>query len=339
MEILAKQRILTEMETRYQEHVSIYKNNKNSLEEVEGVLHKLRMMFSSEEEKLDRIILRQSEADKEMSTLLNEKQQIKQDLEELTASISETNEELQLLESKNADINQENKVLEEYVNRKLQEREGYSKEHTDIRIQLATMQQEIRSLKDDTTRMQEDVVRHFNGIKERERQLQHNNNKIEAIQSDTNQNKAEIAQNDKKVLELKSQIAEKEKKRSNDEQELQELEQEIRNWNRTIEELTDKKHRFEVQTSRLEVELENFQNNIWEEYEVTWNSAVKYRDENLGLATINQQIQILRKEIEDLGDVNVSAIEEYKSVSQRFQFMTEQKNDLVSAGKLEKCNN
>ena len=116
MEILAKQRILTEMETRYQEHVSIYKNNKNSLEEVEGVLHKLEMMFSSEEEKLDRIILRQSEADKEMSTLLNEKQQIKQDLEELTASISETNEELQLLESKNADINQENKVLEEYMN-------------------------------------------------------------------------------------------------------------------------------------------------------------------------------------------------------------------------------
>ena len=31
---------------------------------------------------------------------------------------------------------------------------------------------------------------------------------------------------------------------------------------------------FEVQCSRYEAELENYQNNIWEEYGITWNTAV-----------------------------------------------------------------
>ena len=34
-----------------------------------------------------------------------------------------------------------------------------------------------------------------------------------------------------------------------------------------------------------------------------------------------------------MGDINVSAIEEFKRVNERYQFMIEQKNDLITAGK------
>ena len=41
---------------------------------------------------------------------------------------------------------------------------------------------------------------------------------------------------------------------------------------------------------------------------------------------------MLKKEIGELGDVNVGAIDEYKRVSERYKFMTDQKNDLITAG-------
>lgn len=331
-EISIRKNILTEMQTQYQSEVSIYRDSKNSLFNTDETLHKLEMQLSSEVEKLNRVSIQQSEINKEISALLNERKQIHQNLKELTDSICETNRELQVLESQSADINKEGKELEIFLNEKLKEREESSKDQTDIRIRLATMQQEVRNLKDHTTRVQEDMIKHLNGIKERERQLQQNNDAIKTIQAVIEQSKAEIGQIEEKVIQLKSEIEKKEEKRTQEEQKLHELELQIKDWNRTTEELTDKKHRFEVQSSRYEVELETFQNNIWEEYEVTWNSAVKYSDESLTLTTINQQIQILKDEIVKLGDINVGAIEEFKSVSQRYQFMIKQKNDLITAG-------
>ena len=331
-EISARNSILAEMETRYQEQITYYRNNKASLENTLEALRKLEMQLSTEEESLNRVSMQQADVEKEMSALENENRQIHHNLEELKVSISETNRELRELEDRNADINQETKEFEAYLKEKLEEREACSKEQTDIRIQLAAMQQEIRSLKERTGRMQEDAVRHFKGIETREKQLLNKNEEVKSIQKDMERQKGEIARIEEKTIQLTSEIEKIEKKRMQEGQKLHELEQEIKEWNRIIEEITDKKHRLEVQNSRYEVELENYQNNIWEDYEVTWNTAISYRDENLTLTEVNQQIQMLKKEIGELGDVNVGAIDEYKRVSERYKFMTDQKNDLITAG-------
>ena len=138
---------------------------------------------------------------------------------------------------------------------------------------------------------------------------------------------------EKEVTQLKASIENMENKRSKDEIRLSEVEQELKDINKIIQDITDNKHRVDIQCSRYEVELENIQNNIWEEYEVTWKTASDYRDEKLTLSTINKQIQLLKSEIDKMGDINVSAIEEFKRVNERYQFMIEQKNDLITAGK------
>ena len=53
-------------------------------------------------------------------------------------------------------------------------------------------------------------------------------------------------------------------------------------------------------------------NYMWEEYEITYNHAMKLRDENLtDLAYMKRQIQELKNEIRKLGTVNVNAIEDF----------------------------
>ena len=73
-------------------------------------------------------------------------------------------------------------------------------------------------------------------------------------------------------------------------------------------------------------------NYMWEEYEITYNHAMKLRDENLtDLAYMKRQIQELKNEIRKLGTVNVNAIEDFKNISERYAFLKNQHDDLVEA--------
>jgi chromosome segregation protein len=136
---------------------------------------------------------------------------------------------------------------------------------------------------------------------------------------------------ERRSAELQAAIEEKEKQRAKEESRLQELDKDIKEWSQSTGDLTDRKYRIEVQCSRYEVELENFQNNIWEEYEITYNNAVPFKDDTLTPGAVNQQIQTLKKEISALGEVNVNAIEEFKRVGERYNFLNEQRTDLLTA--------
>ena len=71
---------------------------------------------------------------------------------------------------------------------------------------------------------------------------------------------------------------------------------------------------------------------MWEEYELTPHRAMALRDEQLqNPAEMRKQINQSKAEIRGLGDVNVNAIEEYKEVSERYEFMKTQHTDLVEA--------
>jgi len=86
-----------------------------------------------------------------------------------------------------------------------------------------------------------------------------------------------------------------------------------------------------VQLSKQEVELENLQNSIWEEYEVSYANALDFRDSSLSISQIEREIREINNKINGLGQVNVNAIDEYKRVKERFDFLNKQKQDLLSA--------
>ena len=71
---------------------------------------------------------------------------------------------------------------------------------------------------------------------------------------------------------------------------------------------------------------------MWEEYEITFNRALELRNEDLtDLSKMKRRIAELKGEIRDLGDVNVNAIEDYKSLSERYEFLKGQHDDLTTA--------
>ena len=90
--------------------------------------------------------------------------------------------------------------------------------------------------------------------------------------------------------------------------------------------------RLNSQKESYEASSEKQMNYMWEEYEITYNHAMELRNPNLtDLAYMKRQIQTLKNEIRQLGTVNVNAIEDYKNVSERYEFLKGQHDDLVEA--------
>ena len=90
--------------------------------------------------------------------------------------------------------------------------------------------------------------------------------------------------------------------------------------------------RLNQQMEKLEEDQEKKISYMWEEYQVTPNSAKDYkRDELSDRTSVKKEISQIKEEIRKLGSVNVNAIEDYKELKERHTFLSGQYNDLVQA--------
>lgn len=201
-----------------------------------------------------------------------------------------------------------------------------------VHLSCASLEQQNAFIMENIARIQEEISK-FN---------------LEFEELDTNKGNAseEIQAKDKQIRELRETI-------ENSKELFAEIEEEIKKQVATREALNQKHKEFlgkreELSKHMSELDKECFRltsrkesydeasekqmNYMWEEYELTYNHAMELRNENLtDLGFMKRQIQLLKGDIKKLGDVNVNAIDEYKSVSERYEFLKGQHDDLVEA--------
>ena len=94
-----------------------------------------------------------------------------------------------------------------------------------------------------------------------------------------------------------------------------------------VEDLKAQIVKIEVKKSKIEEDIEVQINLLWDEYELTPNTVEGYtKPENVALT--QRRANNLHKDINNLGSVNVDSIEEYKKLRDRYDFMSEQRQDL-----------
>ena len=113
--------------------------------------------------------------------------------------------------------------------------------------------------------------------------------------------------------------------------ELQDEETNLKIENSDYNSYQDELKKNEIIVSKLDVKLDNLLNILNEEYSMTYEKAkesyILELDENEARNKVNK----LKREIRELGEVNVSSIEEYEKVNERYTFLTSQKEDLLHA--------
>ena len=87
----------------------------------------------------------------------------------------------------------------------------------------------------------------------------------------------------------------------------------------------------ERQTLAAEMEEKQIVDRLWDTYELTRTAAQAQRQPVESLAAANRRIAELRRAIRELGTPNLGAIEESKRVGERYDYLTEQRDDIAKA--------
>ncbi|MCL2176421.1 MAG: AAA family ATPase [Firmicutes bacterium] len=99
----------------------------------------------------------------------------------------------------------------------------------------------------------------------------------------------------------------------------------------SIAKLTEKRHKEELELNNVDHEIEAMQSKILEDYELDYNACLALKDESHSLKKGTTEANKVKKQIADLGHINIRAIEAYLEHKARFEEMLTQREDLIKA--------
>ncbi len=91
--------------------------------------------------------------------------------------------------------------------------------------------------------------------------------------------------------------------------------------------------RLEERQINLQKEYDTIISKLWEEYQLTKKEAEETAVEIENISTAKSRLNELKSKIRSLGNVNVGAIEEYKEVSEKYEFISAQVEDVEKSKK------
>ena len=134
---------------------------------------------------------------------------------------------------------------------------------------------------------------------------------------------------DKEILENKLNKLKLEK---NDIQtELSELELNTRKFNTNYNKLMSDLKNNEIELSKYEIKMDNNLIKLNEEYSMTYEYVTKNYDLNIDIKTSTSRLNTIKRELSLLDNVNLGSITEYDRINERFEYLTNEKMDLVNS--------
>lgn len=151
------------------------------------------------------------------------------------------------------------------------------------------------------------------------------NEETEKLISELEEKIASSKENSVKTREKIEQLIEK---RTQGEARNTELRAKEREKTSEREKLTAELARLEERRDSMQRELETAQNKLYDEYQLTLREAVEMDIVLDDIPKAQRTLQEIKNKIRALGSVNVGAVEEYKEVSERYEYMSVQIGDI-----------
>ena len=238
------------------------------------------------------------------------------------------------------ELNKKILAAEEKVNELTGSRAELTKKREEISLQLQNLRLEIVSSQKDIDALNSDIVfAKSTGNENLERKAELNQ-EIERIKSVILEKTELINCTNAEIEELIANQNERSKaieKINADREQLEKRSAEIRTIERdkTSERETSGRElaRLEERKINIQKQYDDIISKLWEEYELTRREAEDCAVEIDDSKQAQRRLNELKQKIRSLGNVNVSAIEEYKEVSERYEFMSAQVNDVEKSKK------
>ena len=257
-----------------------------------------------------------------------ESEQLKKDIAAREQSVSAAGERLAQLERLSADLGSEqddaSRSGEDYAVRRNEIQEGIAA----LKMSAMELQKDIERIQSSIALLNDrsgDVSRRAAEI-ERQREEFARLNEEKQVQT---QRRLAEAQNARETVDIRrAEIEECIAQRTKKEWENTSLRNSEKDASTQREELGKQLARLEERKLSLDAEYDRTLAKLWEEYELTKAEAEKLCVPFENITELRRQVGELRSRIKALGNVNVGAIEEYTEVSERYDFLKKQYDDV-----------
>lgn len=109
------------------------------------------------------------------------------------------------------------------------------------------------------------------------------------------------------------------------------LETAIKKQNSEYNNLANEINNLELEITKININLDGLLNRLSEEYSLGYERARKEYVLEIDTEVARERVNMLRRKVKSLGDVNLGSIDEYDRISKRVNFLTKQKEDLENS--------
>jgi chromosome segregation protein len=343
--VLSRANELQKLESQRAELEQRKKTLQQAAQEAESAVAKVEFEMSAVQGELRRAedeVLRREEEEKQLGLLL----------EAVSANLRNCEEEQKRLESRGGSDGGKLEAAQKDADRLARNLDELAAQEQALGLRRQALAQELDGVRQKLGDCRRDTAAREAEKAAAEKSKAQLGTLIEAMRGDSEQKKALIAQYEQEIRDLEAKMeaaagelsalkAKTDEKRETLNQDVQtrtelegrrnRAEKDAQEKNQNIVQLERETARLEQKKATGELEEKQLVDKLWDNYELTPSTAEEKRVDIESLAAANKRIAEVKRRISALGPVNPGAIEDYARVSERYEYLTGQRDDVEKA--------
>jgi len=344
--LLGRKREIEELEQATEKILVKSEETQKELDLANGELNAAKAENESLKQKKQDALLLQNTIQSNLSRLTEKKNDVddsSSDLDaehrELENQITEINTGKQQLDTDMSGLEEKRSSMETSVSslaRELEEakagRENFASALSKAQIEASESRQKLSFIEENLKRVNEEIGRLTEERESLKSGTDESSKRIEEKKDEIDEAQASIDTIRQKISELNATVEETLQKKESKSGEQKQFFEKRDAISSRISALDKDLFRIQSQHEKCEEKLGSHVSYMLSEYELTYDTAEPMRDESLSdLSSLKKDIEGRKTDIRSLGNVNVNAIDDYKDVSTRYEFLKNQHDDLKKA--------
>ncbi|AKP66698.1 chromosome segregation protein SMC [Companilactobacillus ginsenosidimutans] len=293
----------TESKNQLENQLSSHKNEQKHLQEQQEALQYNQKRTQSERTDIENELQNQVEASKTL----------KQSIADLQV-----------------DIEHKQKVLNDFDS----EQEKTNKQMQELQTQLVVVKSNFKNESDQIKRLKSEISENNEQSESLQSQLEALNSERQKLDTNNSAIKERVQSLDKQIQTIKLDLQKLQTERKTKYDESERLNQEAQRNFDLQKSASDQQENLAIKSTKLSNDMNGRLDVLSEQYQITYEAAIaEIKEDNIDTKQLKHDAHLLKMGIKELGNVNISAIDEYDAVKDRYEFLTSQQDDLVKARK------
>lgn len=304
--------------------------SKHHQEEMQNLYNTSRDNYLKKETEFKSILLEEERIIKRKDIIDKEIELASKNINDNAEKISRIKEDIEIISSQQVELEDKRSILEEKLETLKDNLDDKKSEQMEVKIQFAQKDEKAQFLKKDLEskrHSKESITKNLNTLEQRLEQLLtvdalNWNNELAALKEKLN----EIA---KDTLTCEEEVKNAAVKLEEMRNRIDELRKNAENINSSIKELDDEVRKYELDLAGVTSVLEASAVTYMDKYGIDISADyLSHAEKDKEPRRIKEEMNRIENKLDELGPINLNAMNDYKEAEERYKFLTEQRSDL-----------